>query len=224
MSQALVFDLDGTLIDSAPDLHQALLRLLAEEGRAPISLADMTTMVGDGAAALVERVFAHAGRAVRDELPEFVARYLAHYGNAVAVHTRPYPGVSETLERLQQAGHRMAVCTNKADRPVVAVLEALGLSRYFDAVVGGDSAHARKPDAKHVLTALDRLAARPAGAVMIGDGDNDLLAAQAAGVPVIHARYGYGISETLGVTPDAVVDEFSAIPAALKAIAGTGRQ
>lgn len=223
MPAALVFDLDGTLIDSAPDLYHALLRLLAEEAKPPISFADMTSMVGDGAATLVRRVFAHLGHVVGDELPDLVARYLAHYESAIAVHTQPYPGVRETLETLRRSGHRMGVCTNKADKPTLAVLEALDLSKFFDAVIGSDTAPAKKPDPRHVLAVLDRLSAQSTNSVMIGDGDNDLLAAYGARVPIIHARYGYGVSQIHHVAPVAVIDDFSAIPMVLARITGDRR-
>lgn len=223
MTPALVFDLDGTLIDSAPDLHQAVLRVLAEEGRRAISLDELKTMVGDGAPILVKRVFAYVGHDADEELPQLVARYLAHYESAIAVHTRLYPGVRETLERLQAAGHRMAVCTNKVHKPSMGVLEALDLSKYFDVVVGGDATPAKKPDPRHVLAVLDRLSAEPAHSVMIGDGVNDLIAARDAGVPVIHARYGYGITRAHDVTPAAIIDEFAAIPDALETIVAARR-
>ena len=223
MIPALVFDLDGTLIDSAPDLHQAVLKLLAEEGRPAISLDELKTMVGDGAPILVKRVFAYVGNDAGDKLPQLVARYLVHYEDAIAVHTRLYPGVRATLERLQAAGHKMAVCTNKAHKPSIGVLDALDLSKFFDVVIGGDATPAKKPDPRHVLTVLDRLSAEPAHSVMIGDGANDLIAARDAGVPVIHARYGYGMTRDHDVTPAAIVDEFAAIPDALKTIAAERR-
>ena len=223
MPTALVFDLDGTLIDSAPDLHQAVLKVLAEEGRPSITLDELKTMVGDGAPILVRRVFEYVGHDAGAALPDLVARYLAHYENAIAVHTRLYPGVRETLEHLKAAGHPMAVCTNKAHKPSVHVLEALDLAKYFDVVVGGDATPAKKPDPRHVLTVLERLSVAPAHAVMIGDGANDLIAARDAGVAVIHARYGYGITREHDVTPDAVVDEFAAIPASVRAIAEARR-
>jgi phosphoglycolate phosphatase len=223
MQPALIFDLDGTLIDSAPDLHQAVLKVLAEEGRPSITLDELITMVGDGAPILVKRVFEYVGHDAGDELPQLVARYLAHYEDAIAVHTRLYPGVRETLERLKAAGHPMAVCTNKAHKPSMHVLEALNLSQYFDVVVGGDATPAKKPDPQHVLTVLERLSARPAHSVMIGDGANDLIAARDAGVPVIHARYGYGITRDHDVTPAAIVDAFDAIPETLRTIAAARR-
>jgi phosphoglycolate phosphatase len=223
MLTALVFDLDGTLIDSAPDLHQAVLKVLAEEGRPSITLDELKTMVGDGAPILVKRVFAHVGHDAGEKLPHLVARYLAHYESAIAVHTRLYPRVHETLGRLQAAGHRMAVCTNKAHKPSIHVLDALDLSKYFDAVIGGDATPAKKPDPRHVLAVLEKLSARPANAAMIGDGANDLIAARDAGVAVIHARYGYGITRDHDVTPDAIIDDFAAIPDAIKTIANSRR-
>jgi phosphoglycolate phosphatase len=224
MATTLVFDLDGTLIDSAPDLHRALLRLLNQEGLPAIPLDAVIGMVGDGAAKLVARAFAHAGRPVDAELPHLLARFLDLYETGIADLTRPYPGVPETLKILQDAGHRMAVCTNKPDAPTRAVLDALGLGGFFDAAIGGDAAPAKKPDPRHVLAVLQRMGESTENSVMIGDGANDLLVARAAGIAFVHARYGYGIRGVADVLPAAAIDAFSDLPSALtkleKKIAG----
>ena len=216
MRQILIFDLDGTLIDSAPDLHRALLRLLADENLPPLTLAQVTGMVGDGAAALVARAFERAGRPAGADLPHLLARFLEMYEAGIAVLTRPFPGVPETLADLYRTGHRMAVCTNKPDLPTRIVLDALGLAHYFEVIVGGDSAPARKPDPGHLMAILHRMQADPHDAVMIGDGANDLHAAQAAGIPLILAGYGYGVRGTTDIAPAAIIDAFAALPAALE--------
>jgi phosphoglycolate phosphatase len=215
MPAILVFDLDGTLIDSAPDMHSAVQRMLAEHGLPPPSLAEVTAMVGDGSAKLLSRAFARAGRPLEGELKKLLPRFMEIYEACAADLTQPYPGVPETLARLQAAGHRMAVCTNKPDRATRTVLQALSLLPFFETIVGGDTAPARKPDPRHLLAVLDRLGAPPSQAVMVGDGANDLLTAAAAGVPAIHARYGYGLREAVAVEPLAAIDCFEELPEAL---------
>jgi phosphoglycolate phosphatase len=223
MPAILVFDLDGTLVDSAPDMHRAVLRMLAEHDLPPLSLAEVTAMVGDGSAKLLARAFAKAGRPIDRELPALLPRFMDIYEACAADRTRPYPGVPETLALLQEAGHRMAICTNKPDGPTHRVLDALSLLRHFEVIVGGDSAPARKPDARHLLAVLQRLQATAADAVMIGDGSNDLLTAAAAGVPAIHARYGYGLRDPVAVEPLATIERFDALPGALRRLARSSR-
>jgi phosphoglycolate phosphatase len=126
--------------------------------------------------------------------------------------------VPETLALLRERGHRLAICTNKPDNPTRAVLEALALLPCFDAIVGGDTAPAKKPDARHLLAVLERMRAMPRDAVMVGDGVNDLLVAAAAGVPAIHARYGYGLSGPVDVAPVAAIDRFVDLPLVLRRI------
>jgi phosphoglycolate phosphatase len=215
MPTILVFDLDGTLIDSGPDMHRAVVRMLAEHGLPPLSLAEVTAMVGDGSAKLLARAFAKAGHPLDRDLPA-LPRFMEIYEACVADLTRPFRGVPETLALLQDAGHRMAICTNKPDRATRQVLEALSLLRHFEVIVGGDSAPARKPDARHLLAVLERLEATAGDAVMIGDGANDLLTAAAAGVPVIHACYGYGLREPVAVEPLATIERFDELPEALR--------
>ncbi|MEX2297699.1 MAG: phosphoglycolate phosphatase [Dongiaceae bacterium] len=222
MPRILVFDLDGTLIHSAPDLHRALSQLFAEETLPPHNLEQVISMVGDGSPMLVTRAFERAGRPAGDALPRLLARFLDLYETGIAELTLPYPGVPETLARLRDDGHRMAVCTNKPDGPTRSVLDALGLGSFFEVIVGGDSAPVKKPDARHLLAVLDRMQASPREAVMIGDGTNDLLVAEAVGVPSILVRYGYGLRHSSTTPPAAVIDTFAALPAALARMAVSG--
>jgi phosphoglycolate phosphatase len=224
MPEILVFDLDGTLIDSAPDLHRAMHRVLTEEGLPSLTLEQITGMVGDGTAMLVTRAMHRAGRSAGEELPRLLERFLEIYETGIVELTRPYPGVVDTLVHLRGAGHRMAICTNKPDAPTRLVLEALNLAPYFDVVMGGDAAPVRKPDPGHLLAVLERMAADPRDAIMIGDSANDLLVAQAAGVPAILAQYGYGVRRVIDAAPSAVIDAFPALPAALRRIATPANQ
>ena len=211
----LVFDLDGTLIDSAPDLHAALNRLMETEGRRLLDLTEVIPMIGDGVSVLVHRALEATG-GVPEGFEEKLKRYHAIYGAAVADLTVPYPGVVETLDALHRAGHRMAICTNKPEAATHAVLEALDLARYFPAVAGGDSLPVRKPDAGHLLGALAMLGAEPGRAIMIGDSHNDIQVAINARVRSIAVSYGYRRQPVQELGADIVVDSFSDIPGALE--------
>ena len=212
---AILFDLDGTLVDSVPDLAAAANALLAEHGRPPLSPAQVTAMVGDGAAKLVERALSASGLAALPLAPA-LARVLSLYQADATTRTRPYPGVPDVLTALGAAGSRLAVCTNKPERATRAVLEGLGLARHFTVVLGGDSLAARKPDPAPLLAALDRLGAPRAAAAMVGDHRNDVLAAQAAGIPAVFARYGYGEATLGDLVPSAAINRFAELPAALR--------
>lgn len=172
----------------------------------------------DGVAVLVWRAY-EATDGLPDALDEAVERYKALYGEALADQTVPFPGVIETLAALAEAGHRMAVCTNKPHRSSVEILEALDLMRYLDAVAGGDSLPVRKPDAGHLLGTLDMLGGAPERAVMIGDSHNDIQVALNAHVRSIAVSYGYRRQPVEELGADIVIDEFSEVPAALAGLA-----
>jgi phosphoglycolate phosphatase len=207
---AVVFDLDGTLVDTAPDLGGALNRLLAEHGRVPIGADGIRRMIGDGAAKLVERGFAATG-GLPAALPSLVERFLAIYEPNIAETSRPFPGVVETLERLKAAGLRLGVCTNKPDEATRRLLAALDLSRHFTAVSGGD-VPARKPDARHLLGVLRDLDASPTRSLMVGDSPNDVAAARNAGVPVVVVSFGYTTTPAAQLGADRLIDDFAALP------------
>lgn len=191
----LLFDLDGTLVDSLPDLTLALNAVLAAAGLPPAGLELTRRYVGDGARLMLERGFATHGRAVpADGLERFLAVYEEHLTAA----TRPFPGVVQTLAALAEAGWRLAVCTNKTERHSRMVLQALGLLPLFADVAGGDTWPERKPDGRHLTRTLARMGAPGSGAVMVGDGVNDLLAARAAGLPCVIVAWGYGEPASLG--------------------------
>jgi len=207
---AVIFDLDGTLVDTAPDLGGALNRLLAEHGRPPIGADGIRRMIGDGAAKLVERGFAATG-GLPVALPSLVERFLAIYEPNIAETSRPFRGVVETLKRLNDAGLRLAVCTNKPDEATRRLLAALDLDRYFAAVSGGD-VPARKPDARHLLGVLQQLGSQPSRSLMVGDSTNDVAAARNAGVPVVVVSFGYTAIPATRLGADAVIDDFGVLP------------
>jgi phosphoglycolate phosphatase len=185
----LVLDLDGTLVDSLPDLTAALNRLMAAQGLAGFLPADIKSMIGDGTKKLIERAFA-----ARGHVPEANdnARFVADYTAQVAVATRPYKQVGETLATLQQAGWRFALCTNKSTAATKALLAALGLAHWFAALGCGDTFRAHKPDPAHLLGTIAAAGATPENAVMVGDHANDIAVAKAVGIPSIFAAWGYG--------------------------------
>jgi phosphoglycolate phosphatase len=209
MAPVLVLDLDGTLVDSLPDLAAALNRLLAARGLAALPVPAIGRMVGDGTPTLIARGFAaHQREPDGEAVADFMADYLAH----VADETRPYPGVAATLDTLQGAGWRFAVCTNKPEAAAHAVLRTLGLDHYFAAIGGGDSFPVRKPDPAHLRATLARAGGSPQHAVMAGDHVNDVKAAHGAGLPCIFAEWGYGPPE-MGQAAEARAARFAELAA-----------
>ncbi len=210
----MILDLDGTLVDSVPDLADALNRLMQARGIAAFSASEVTAMVGDGAAALVERAFAARG-ACQD--PAALGDFLADYGAHAALRTRTYPGVKQGLRHLSNAGWLLAVCTNKPLAAALAVLEALGLDGFFASVGGGDSFPVRKPDPAHLLATLSQAGGLPCRALMVGDHHNDVAAAAGAGMKCIFAGWGYG-QPAMGRDAAAIARQFSDLPALADAL------
>jgi len=209
-----VFDLDGTLLDTAPGICAAVNRQLAGHGLAPLDLAAVTAMIGDGAAALCERAFAARGRPVP---PGVVAGFSADPDVAGSPRTRLFPGVDAMLDGLLAGGWRLAVCTNKPAAPARAVLAHVGVAAAFHAIGGGDSFAARKPDPGHLLATLALAGGVPGRAVMIGDHRNDIAAARGAGLRCIFAGWGYG-TPIMAVGATAVAATPSALPALLNGL------
>ena len=183
----LALDLDGTLIDSARDIAESVSALVESYGAPPLAVPDVVTMVGDGAPMLVRRALKQAG--VRPPVDEALARYLEIYDRRLMNHTTPYDGMAETLAVVLRRGP-LAVLTNKPLGPSIGILEALGLRGFFSRIVGGDGELGRKPDPAG-LRSLQALAPGD-GMVMIGDSPADWQTAEAAGVPFVFARYGFG--------------------------------
>ena len=207
-TRTLLFDLDGTLVDSVPDLTAALNRLAASRLLAPFSEAEVVPMVGDGVRVLVQRAFA-ARAATPDEAA--IAQFTADYGAHAAERSVAYPEVAATLARLRDAGWALAVCTNKPAAPARALLDALGIGGFFAIIGGGDSFPVRKPDPAHLLATLDAAGGVAGRALMVGDHRNDIAAATGAGVPSIFAAWGYsGRDAAEGAS--AVVEAFAALP------------
>lgn len=208
MQPLMVFDLDGTLVDSVPDLAAAVNRLMRTRGLAPLALAQVAAMVGDGVRVLLERAFAAHGRTPDAAA---LADFMVDYGAHAAEETQPYPGVVVTLRAFAAQGWRMAVCTNKPEAPARTLLAALGLDGFFAAVGGGDSFPVRKPDPGHLRATIAAAGGDPAHAVMVGDHHNDVLAAAGLGMPCIFAAWGYGPAAT-GAHAAATATAFAELP------------
>jgi phosphoglycolate phosphatase len=214
--KAVVFDLDGTLVDTAPDLAATLNHVLGLVGRPAVALEEIRAMVGDGVARLIERGLAASGPPVDAETFERLrAEYVAHYGAHIADASRPFPRLREILAELRGAGRALGVCTNKPLALTEKLLAALDLRRVFGAVVGGDSLPERKPDPAPLRLVLRRLGVEPAKAVMIGDSNNDLLTARAAGIPCVLVTFGYTVRPVEELGADALISDFGDLPRAL---------
>jgi phosphoglycolate phosphatase len=218
----IVFDLDGTLVETAPDLMGTLNVLLQREGVAPLPLSQARSLIGAGAKALLARGFAVAGQPLEEPrlsilFDDFIAYYLAH----IADESRPFEGVIAAMDVLEAGGARLAVCTNKRTDLSLALLDALGLTRRFAAVVGGDAAPAQKPDPRHLTTTIERAGGRLDRAVMVGDSASDARAAQAAGVPLVLVSFGYTDIPAAELGADVVIDHFEDLPAACARLLAT---
>ncbi|MBN8293980.1 phosphoglycolate phosphatase [Rhodobacter sp. NTK016B] len=211
----IVFDLDGTLIDSAPDLHAAINRVLAEWGKAPFDLPTVKRFIGNGIPALV--TLARQSRGLDEaEQPLMVARMFAHYTAAPATLTRPFPHVIPALQRLVAGGARLGLCTNKAESPTLSILTALKMERYFDTVIGGDSLPTQKPDPAPLLAAFDGLGG---SGLYIGDSEVDAECARRAGVPFALFTRGYRKTPVDQLPHVLAFDDFAGLTERLTALA-----
>jgi phosphoglycolate phosphatase len=212
----VVFDLDGTLIDSAPDMHRAVNLMLDGLGCAPLSLPDIRSMVGDGASALIARALA-ARQCVTADPAEALALFLEHYEAEPTAFTRTFPDVHTTLERLRAHGLMLALCTNKPARLTGMILERLEIEKYFVRVIAGDSLPFRKPDPRALLSVLTGFDTPSAATIMVGDSEVDAATAQAAGVPFILMTYGYHRGPIDGISSIATLDHFHELATLLHA-------
>jgi phosphoglycolate phosphatase len=213
---ALIFDFDGTLIDSAGEIALGLNALLDEAGRPNLSLERVRSFIGDGAAKLVERAFDATGGGAADP-PAMVRRYLELYEAMAGAPDQIFPDVMDTLALLKEGGHRLGLCTNKPERATRKLLDLLGMEGLFESVVGGDTLAQRKPDPAPVRHVLAELGGGPG--VMIGDNGNDVASGQGAGLPVIVLSYGYPRVPPHQLGAEIVIDRFGELPDALDRLA-----
>lgn len=207
--RTLVLDLDGTLVDTLPDLSASLNRLMAAHRLEEFPAAEVAGFIGDGAGVLVRRAMAARLRdAEASDLDAFLADYSAHAADRSVL----FPGVADTLEQARLQGWQLAVCTNKPETPARSLLAALGIAPLFAAIGGGDSFPSRKPDPAHLLATIAAASGEPGTSVMVGDHRNDILAATGAAIPAIFARWGYG-SPDMAAGAAAQATSFSEIPA-----------
>ena len=205
----IVFDLDGTLIDTAPDLLTSLNHCLALAGLQHAEPASLRRFVGMGGRVMIERAFAAQQRPLaQTQLDELLAAFLDHYSGAIPGESRPYPGVVAALDRFEQAGFRAAVCTNKYENLSTALIEALGLSPRFAAICGQDTFAFRKPDPRHLVETILKAGGNPQHAVMVGDSQTDILTAKAAGIPVVAVDFGYTDRHVREYEPSHIISHF----------------
>jgi len=212
--KGLVLDLDGTLVDSLPDLLAVLNQVLDDFGVPELSAAEAKPMIGDGTLKLVERALA-ARNVTPDQIRPTQSRFLAIYEARPTRLSRFYAGVPEVLAELEAQGWVCAVCTNKPERATRVMLSELDLDRFFRAVITGDTLPQKKPDPAPMRAALARLEVAPHRAIAVGDHANDLQAARGAGLRSVFARYGYGTLTPDVPQPVAVIGKFTELPDAL---------
>jgi phosphoglycolate phosphatase len=222
---AVAFDLDGTLLDTVHDLAAAVNLLLAELGHAPLPTEVVRDLIGKGATDLIGKALTRVrGTPSRDgEGAALLPRYQQGYASVLGRRTRLFPGVRAGLVRMHDAGFRLAVITNKATRFVRPHLEQAGIEHYFDVVIGGDDAVAKKPDAAPLFLAATRLGVPPARMLMVGDSANDVDAARAAGSPVVVVPYGYNEGAPVQtLAADGIVDSLEAVADWIRRGSGAG--
>ena len=209
--KAVIFDLDGTLIDSAPDIAHALNRATEKRGIEPFALEQIKEMIGGGVPQLVERALRARGLPDSGLMP-LVEEFIALYRDNLTTRTKIYEGARELLEQLHGEGRRLGICTNKNHELTVEILEQLDLAKYFASVIGEREGRARKPDAAPLLEVVAELRASPKDALMAGDSEADVACARAAKMPVLVVDFGYSRTAPEALGADAVISRLSELP------------
>jgi phosphoglycolate phosphatase len=217
--ETVVFDLDGTLVDTAPDLTAALNAVLTRAGRNPVGLDEVRHMVGRGAKVLIERAMAASGPPASEaEVDDFMAHFLEHYDANIAATSRPFTGVETLARKLKAGGHKLGICTNKPIGLSLKLLDLLNLRPLFPVVLGADSRPYKKPDPRHLFDTIAELGGRNDSAVLIGDSETDVKTARAANIPVVVVSFGYTEIPPRELGGDVVIDHFDALEQAFAAI------
>lgn len=215
----LVFDLDGTLVDTAPDLIAATNHVLEYVRVPPVDVNNLRPWIGQGAKYMIEMAIGPAHANLTDEERDrLLERYLAFYSENIAEASQPFEGAVAALEHFQAAGARLAVCTNKMERMSKSLLAELDLARYFAVIAGRDTFDAFKPNPKHLLDTIRTAGGDAERAIMIGDTGVDIATARAASVPVIAVSFGYTDTPVHEFSPDAVIDHYRDLEPAIKAL------
>ena len=219
----IVFDLDGTLVDTAPDIRAAANQVIVDRGLRTLDLAEVRGLIGHGARGFFLQVFSRAGfNAGEWELTLATEQFRDLYLVDIARESRPFPGAVDALDSLMASGAALALCTNKAEQQTRALLRALSLSSRFAAVATPESAGAAKPDPTHLLAAIAGAAGRPDRAIMVGDSKADADAARAAGVPLILVDFGYCDGGVAALEPDATISHFRELEGVAVRLLGAG--
>jgi phosphoglycolate phosphatase len=217
----VVFDLDGTLVDSAPDLVATLNVVFARIGLPSIAYAEARNMVGGGARKMIERGLAAEGRHLATaELDRLVRDFIEHYAAHIAERSRPFAGLEAALDQLAQGGCRLAVCTNKLEWLARRLLDALGLTQRFIVICGADTFGLQKPDPQFLACTIRHAGAGPRRAVMVGDSISDIAMGKAAGIPVIAVDYGYTETPVAELGADRVIGKLADLPSAVFELMG----
>lgn len=215
----IVFDLDGTLIDTAPDLVDTLNVVFAREGLPPVPYDTARNLIGGGARAMIARGIEAEGRVLTPaKLEQLFADFIAYYAEHVADRSQPFPGLVDALDMLASRGHRFAVCTNKLERLSLLLLNQLKLADRFAAICGQDTFGMQKPDPEVLRRTIAAAGGIPQQAIMIGDSLTDIRTARAAGIPVIAVDFGYSEKPVSEFAPDRIISHFSQLPASIAAI------
>jgi phosphoglycolate phosphatase len=215
----IVFDLDGTLIDTAPDLIDTLNLILSREGLPQMPYEAARQLIGGGARGMIERALVAEGRASsKANLERMFKAFIEHYAAHIADRSRPFPELETTLDRLVGEGRRLAVCTNKLEWLSVRLLDTLQLTRHFAAICGQDTFGVQKPDPEVFRQTVLRAGGMPDNAVMVGDSGTDIRTARAAAVPVIAVDFGYTEVPIATLQPDRIIGSFADLPAAIREI------
>lgn len=216
----MIFDLDGTLVDTSPDLTAALNSVLVAAGRRPLPEEEVRHLVGRGARVLIERGMEVTGDAVdQARVPELLKDFIAHYGDNIAAGSQPFPGAEKAVRRLIAGDHKLGICTNKPEALSFKLMDALNLRRFFPVILGADSRPYRKPDPRHLLDTVAKLGGDPANAVMIGDSETDVKTARAAAIPIVLVSFGYTEIPVEQLGGDVIIDHFDALDAAIAGLA-----
>jgi phosphoglycolate phosphatase len=223
-SPTVVFDLDGTLVDTAPDLVATLNAIFAREGLPAVAYAAARNMVGGGARAMIERGLKADGRAPSiAEIDVLVKDFIAYYADHLADRSRPFPGLTAALDALAAADCRLAVCTNKLEWLARRLLDSLGLASRFVAICGADTFGLQKPNPELLQRTIAKADGRADCAVMVGDSVTDIATARAAGVPVVAVDFGYSETPVGELRPNRVIGTFDELPRAVFDLLGSNR-
>lgn len=219
--QGLIFDLDGTLVDSAADLRQALNQVLLADNRRPLTLEETKQFIGDGPFELIRRSFAATGDPPpEDKFGDCLQTFLHTYSTMKPDPAQIYPGVVDILRHYREAGVALGLCTNKPEKETFNLLKKLHLLNFFGYIAGGDTFTRRKPHPDHLTNVITALDVPLTGCVMVGDSNNDVMAAKGARVPVIILHYGYD-KDVARLPADAFIDRMADLPMAIQKLGFT---